>query len=570
MSDTPTSGRRASRANAEPLPRLYFALVVAVSLAGLLLRLRSFGNSLAGDEISTFYIVNGHSLARVLDLVFSRQETTPPLFFVLAWITKGWLGSPAESIRLVSFVTGVASIPMTFVLGLWTVGRRAAVVGAVCIAFSPYMIYFSTEARTYMLVLFLGLVSSLCLLRALDTNRSLWWVGYAVATCGAFYSHYSSAFFLVAQLAWAFWAAPRARKALIIANAAAVVGFLPWINGLRADLKAPNFITLLIPVNVHNVTGILENFWIGHPIILVSTLPGNAALTLALLGLALGALGLALIGWNAWKEGRLLRRPPPRVLMIVTLAIAPAALMIIYSWLRVDVLGGGNMIASWPAMGLTVGALVMAPPRPLRVVAVSLTVVAYAIGGFRMLSSTSQRGNVGAAVAFIDRTGRYGDPIVSAPFFANPLSEVDAALAYTSSVTYVPGNTMDHVRPLTRSDPHPVIRLSTPPLQSPPLEEQFRHLTSPDPEPVFFNLPAPPPQKVAQQAMSLAHNGTVFLITPYPVFTNYWLKKKPDSQLSQFLKAMDSRFHIVEQVTYPSDVADESVTVFRETQPPKR
>lgn len=252
--------------------------------------------------------------------------------------------------------------------------------------------------------------------------------------------------------------------------------------------------------------------------------------------------------------------------MIAVLALTPTVLMIIYSWLRVDVLGGGNIIASWPAMALAVGALVTAPPKPLRIAAVTLVVTAYAIGGVGLLRNTWQRGNVAAALAYIDRTGKGGDPIVSLPLFANPLSEVDAALAGTSSYTYIPGNTLDRARPPDSGDPHPVIRLSAPPFQVPPLDEQFKYLAGPRPKPVFFDFPAPTPMQVAREAMSQAPNGTVFMVTPFPVDPAFWLTRAPDSRPSQFLKTMLTRFHIAGQAWFPSFslfAGGEYVTVFR-------
>ena len=82
-----------------------------VTVVGLLLRLPSFNSSLFGDEISTYYIVTGDSLGRVLQLVHSNQETSPPLYFILAWIAKG-LGHSAQSIRLPSLVAGTAADPL--------------------------------------------------------------------------------------------------------------------------------------------------------------------------------------------------------------------------------------------------------------------------------------------------------------------------------------------------------------------------------------------------------------------------------------------------------------------------
>ena len=196
-----------------PLPRLFLVSIALITVGGFLVRLPSFHDSLFGDEISTYFIVSGHSLSRVLRLVESNQETSPPLYFILAWATKGLLSSPAQSIRLVSLITGTAAIPLTFLLGLWTVGRRAALVGATCVALSPYMIFYSTEARPFMLMLFFTLLSTLALLRALDSGKMFWWVAYAVCSCGAVYTHYVAVFLLVVQLAWAFWTQPQVRRA---------------------------------------------------------------------------------------------------------------------------------------------------------------------------------------------------------------------------------------------------------------------------------------------------------------------------------------------------------------------
>jgi hypothetical protein len=448
---------------------------------------------------------------------------------------------------------------LTFVLGLLTVGRRAALVGAVCVACSPFMIIFSTEARTYMLVMFLGLVSSICLLRAISTNRFSWWAGYAASCCAAAYSHYSVVFFLVAQFAWAFFAAPRLRRPLILANVAVVAGFLPAIGGLRDGFRAPNFITATVPVNLTDIRDTLERFWIGHPAMPIRMVPGNVAVLLGAAGLAVAVLGLA---FAAQRRGRVRWRPTPGLALIVVLALVPTVLLILYSWLRTDVLGGGNIIASWPAMALAIGALVTAPRAPVRIVATTLVVGAYAIGGFKMLSPSWQNGDVHGALAYIERTGKSGDPIVSLPAFANPLSEVDAALAGTPDYTYVPGNTLDRARTQDSGDAHPVIRLF-----SPPLNEQFGHLAGPRPAPAFFFISVPSGQQVAHEAISAARHGTVFMLTPFPSWV--LAKNTPVTAVRQFFHTMAvNHYHVATQVQITSFAlfsSGESVYVFRKS-----
>src|SRR5919197_4519831 len=79
--------------------------VVALTLIGLAIRVANFGQSLLGDELSTYWIVHGHSLGHVLSSVRSNDEITPPLYFILGWASLK-LGSSPEWLRLPSLVAG--------------------------------------------------------------------------------------------------------------------------------------------------------------------------------------------------------------------------------------------------------------------------------------------------------------------------------------------------------------------------------------------------------------------------------------------------------------------------------
>ena len=539
------------------------ALVALVTLGGLLVRLPSFHQSLFGDEISTYYIVHGHSLGRVLQLVHSNQETTPPLFFILAWATKGVLGSQVESIRLISLVTGTAAIPMTFVLGMWTVGRRAALVGATLVALCPFLIFFSTEARPYMLVLFFALASTLCLLRAIDTGRVGWWAGYAAASCAAAYTHYTVVFLLVAQFVWALWTSPRSRPALVIANLAAGVAYLPWLGGLREDLHAPNFIGGLQPFGIRAVASDVASWWIGQPYLVpLRLMPGRVAVVLAASGLAVGLLGL-LLRLTGERSSRPSWRLPPGTVLVLVLAVASPLLMALYSWLRVDIWESRNLLASWPGLALVIGAIVMSPRSWLRWAAVGLTLVGFAIGAARTMMPAAQRTDDAAAVAYLDRVAAPGDPIVSSPSFGNPLSDFDVAMGNAGFPTYTPGNTRDIAHPFTGSQVHPVIRLG-----SPSLAVQLHFLDSPKPISDHYGLPIEPAGNVARSAVALARNGTVYLVTASVYFNSnttsisYLLRTHPNNPTSLFVKALPSRYRLTRQVSFPGFFGYSPVTVY--------
>ena len=214
-------------------------IVVALTAVGVALRLAVAQQSLFADELSTRFIVAGHGLADVVSVVHTDAEITPPLFFVLAWLTTR-PGLTAELLRAPSLIAGAAAIPLVYLLGVRTVGRRAALVGAALTTFSPFMVFFSAQARSYELMIVLVLGSTLCLLTAVE-QRAYPLVGRIrrSAACAAAYTHYTCVFALAGQLGWLLWAHPEARRAAVTASAAAAVGFLPWLSGLQGDLQSP-------------------------------------------------------------------------------------------------------------------------------------------------------------------------------------------------------------------------------------------------------------------------------------------------------------------------------------------
>ena len=108
-----------------------------------------------------------------------------------------------------------------------TVGRGAALVAATLTTLSPFMIFYSAEARGYGVLMALLLLSTLTLLIAVDDGRARWWVAYGVCVCLAAYTHYTAVFVLAAQLGWAFWVHPRARRPLLLSTALAALVVRP-------------------------------------------------------------------------------------------------------------------------------------------------------------------------------------------------------------------------------------------------------------------------------------------------------------------------------------------------------
>jgi mannosyltransferase len=492
-------------------------LVVGITTIGLLVRLPSFPDALFGDELATYYVVTGHSFERIVWLLQGNSVTgdlSPPLFFLLAGATER-LGEAIDLIRLGSLLAGTAAIPLTYLLGVWTVGRRAALVGASLMALSPFLIFYSTEARAYALVLLLVLLSTLTLLKALRSGGFGWWAGYALCSCAAIYTHYPAVFALAAQFAWAFLTRPEARGPLLASNLAAAAGYLPWVPTLLDNTRSPgsDVIGFLNPFSLHAIRTDLGRWFFGHPYISVTSLPGPVAIVMLGAGLAAALVGLALRLKRA-AGSRIPFRVPAGVVLILVLAIANPIEIALYSSIGDSVWLSRNLIASWPGLALAVGALVTSGDGVVRVAAVGLVLGAFAIGASHMLGSGYQRPDYNAAAGFIDRVGREGDPVVEVPGpTPGPLTPLgDVALNHFGQ---------------SERERYPVLRLGYPP------RERLLRARPYGPSPV------PPAQAIARRAADLARGRRLFVVVPGP-------RPNVKALLAPFREALPRRLHRVE------------------------
>jgi dolichyl-phosphate-mannose-protein mannosyltransferase len=386
-------------------------IVAALTALGVALRVAVADQSIFADEVSTYWIVASHSLADVISIVHTDSEITPPLYFVATWLTTRIDLAP-ELLRAPSLVAGAAAIPLVYVLGLRTVGRRAALVAAALTTLSPFMVYYSAEARGYQLMIVLVVLSTLAMLAAVDSGRTRWWVVYGACTCAAVYTHYTSVFALAGQLAWLLWAHPEARRPALIASAAAVVAFLPWLSGLRGDLNSTttDILSELQPFTLDFVRISLTHWAVGYPYATETTrlreLPGEPAL--ALLALALGIAAAGLIARRAWRHWR----PDRRLVLVIVLALSVPVGEAIASAIGSNLLGTRNLAASWPAYALCLSAFLVAAGRRLGIVAAALAIAGFAIGAARMLDPDFRRPDFQAVAGFVDRNAAPGDVLV--------------------------------------------------------------------------------------------------------------------------------------------------------------
>ncbi len=121
-------------------------VVIAAAIRIIVLDNQSFWQ----DEVLTAYEAQLPFGAMINTVV--HVETTPPLYFVLVWAWAHIFGNGEVALRSVSLLAGIALVPISYLAGRDLVSPRAGVVSAALVTFNPFLIWYSQEARAYMLL----------------------------------------------------------------------------------------------------------------------------------------------------------------------------------------------------------------------------------------------------------------------------------------------------------------------------------------------------------------------------------------------------------------------------------
>ncbi len=198
---------------------LVLILVLAVSLRFYLLDGQSFwndeGNSARIAERSLQLITEG-----------AAGDIHPPLYYYLLHLWRGIFGSSEVALRSLSAALGVVLVGLTFLIGRKAFSAGVGLLAAFLVTINPFQIYYSQEARMYMLLAVIGAAATYALLsqlvcwsrsrvvasssdfRVLLSSSPLVVLSLPILYALGLYTHYAFPFVLVTHfliiLAWVF------------------------------------------------------------------------------------------------------------------------------------------------------------------------------------------------------------------------------------------------------------------------------------------------------------------------------------------------------------------------------
>jgi mannosyltransferase len=181
----------------------YLQILLFLTLIGAILRFYHLGyNSLWLDEASTLNL----AIKSIPDIwqVITAGEFNPPLFY---WTEHFMLlfGNSEVVLRFIPALLGVLTIPLIYLVGKEFIDRNTGILAATAFAFSPFLLFYSQEARAYSMMLFFVTFSLVFYFRALKSNDFTNWALFGVFSALAFWSHFYALVIIGALILYAFY-----------------------------------------------------------------------------------------------------------------------------------------------------------------------------------------------------------------------------------------------------------------------------------------------------------------------------------------------------------------------------
>lgn len=210
--------------------RLQYGLLILIIVGATILRLYKLGEW-------SFWIDELYTLNRAEE-IFS-QLRWPPLVELFVGAVFRFADTTEWSARIAPALVGILTVPVLFYLVRRTFGAFTALLTGAIIAFSPWHLFWSQNARFYTILLLLYTIGLLLFFEGLEKDRGVFLVGATLILTFAVRERLTAFFFLPIMLSYG-----------------AILFLLPWPK--PPGFKVKNFAPLLLPLVFYGVYDLLK------------------------------------------------------------------------------------------------------------------------------------------------------------------------------------------------------------------------------------------------------------------------------------------------------------------------
>src|SRR5437764_4649758 len=195
--------------------------VAALAILAAVLRFALIGHQgFWFDEGNTSLLVH-FSPGKMLGLI-PKSESTPPLYYCVAWVWARLFGYTETPLRALSALAGTAVVPVVYGAGAKLISRRAGLIAAALAACNPLLIWYSQEARSYELLVLLSSATVLAFAYARDDPTPRAVAAWVLSCALALATHYYAFLVVAPEAAWLL-AMHRRRRPMLVAVAVLAV-----------------------------------------------------------------------------------------------------------------------------------------------------------------------------------------------------------------------------------------------------------------------------------------------------------------------------------------------------------
>lgn len=179
----------------ESLTFIIIPLFMVVSLIVSVYTL--FNQSLILDEAQSLWVAT-KSVPGII--AYIATDVTVPLYILILHFWLQIFGVSVTSARALSLIFFVVSLPIIYLIAARHTNKRIALLTVALYSLSPFIIWFSFEARMYSLLLLIACISHYFFLKMLDNDGERGDVGYFFSTLFGLYTHYFYVFLIFSQI----------------------------------------------------------------------------------------------------------------------------------------------------------------------------------------------------------------------------------------------------------------------------------------------------------------------------------------------------------------------------------
>lgn len=201
-------------------------MIWLILIIALFLRLINLSQSLWLDEAINVVFARSSSFWWFITK-YPIGDFHPPGWFALLWVWGHIFGFSEMAVRLPSVILGTVTVGLLFLLGKELFGKKVGLLAAFLLSIAPLHVYYSQEARMYVLAAF-SVTLSFYFLNRLIFKEKYSKLGFVLSLVLVLSSDYLAYFVIPAQIFYLIWI-KKIRKDILVDFLLSGIMFFPWL-----------------------------------------------------------------------------------------------------------------------------------------------------------------------------------------------------------------------------------------------------------------------------------------------------------------------------------------------------